>query len=85
MFRVEWEPSASDHFAAISVAHADRWQDINTADNDIGKRLQRDPLKYSQAVSEGLRRIISDPLVVYFSIDGDQVNVEAVGWIESNS
>jgi hypothetical protein len=78
MFRVEWEPSASDHFAAISMAHPDRWEAINAADNDIGKKLLRDPLKYSEAVSEGLRRIISDPLVVYFSIDGDQVNVEAL-------
>ncbi len=82
MFRVEWEPSASDHFAAISVAHPNRWKDINAADNDIEKKLQRDPLKYSQVVSEGLRRIISDPLVVYFTIEGNQVNVEAVGWIE---
>jgi len=81
MFRVAWEPSATDQFAAICVAHPNRWNDINAADNEIDKQLQRDPLKYSEAISEGLWRIISDPLAVYFSIAGNQVNVEAVGWL----
>ena len=81
MFAVDWEPSATDQFAAICVAHPTRWKDINDADNDITQKLQRDPLKYSQPVSEGLRRIISDPVVAFFSIDGKQVTVEAVGWI----
>ncbi len=71
----------TDQFAAICVAHPPRWKDINDADNDIAQKLQRDPLQYSQPVSEGLRRIISDPLVIFFSIDGNQVTVEAVGWI----
>jgi hypothetical protein len=83
MFRVEWEPEASDGFAAISMAHLDRWKDINSADNDIGKMLERDPLQYSQPVSEGLRKIICEPLAIYFSIDSDQVTVESVGWIET--
>jgi hypothetical protein len=83
MFRVDWEPSASDRFAAISMAHPDRWNDINAADNDITNKLERDPSKHSQPVSEGLRRIISGPLAVFISIDGNQVTVEAVGWIES--
>jgi hypothetical protein len=82
MYRVEWETSASEQFADISMAHPNRWNDINAADNDIGKKLARDPFKNSQAVSEGLRRINSDPLVVYFTVDGNQVNVEAIGWIE---
>ena len=81
MFRVDWEPAASDQFANISVAHPSRWKDINDADNDITRKLQRDPLTYGRTISEGLWRIISDPLVVYFSIQEDQVTVEAVGWI----
>jgi len=81
MFPVTWQPTATDQFAAICVAHPGRWNDINNADNDITAKLQRDPVKFSQAVSQGLRRIISDPLVVYFSIDGNQVTVESVGWI----
>lgn len=66
MFRVEWEPSASDRFAEISMAHLDRWKDINAADNDIGYKLARDPLRFSQPVSEGLRRITCEPLVINF-------------------
>jgi len=83
MFRVKWEPQASDAFAAISMAHIDLWKDINSADNDIGYKLEREPLHFSQPVSEGLRRIVSAPLAVYFSVESDQVTVEAVGWIES--
>jgi hypothetical protein len=83
MFRVEWEPEASDQFAEISMLHADRWHDINAADNDIDKKLQRDPLFYSDAVSEGLNRIITDPLIVYFSVDGNTVTVDGVRWLES--
>ncbi len=82
MYRVEWEPSASDQFAAICMDHLDRWQDINVADNDLGKQLQRDPFAHGKPLSEGLWRIVSNPLVVYFSVEGHQVVVEAVGWIE---
>jgi hypothetical protein len=71
MFRVEWEESASDQFAAISMAHLDRWKDINAADNEIGYKLARDPLRHSQPVSEGLRRIVGEPLAVYFTIESD--------------
>jgi hypothetical protein len=81
MFAVDWDFSASSEFAEISMRYTDRWHDINAADNDIHKKLQRNPLQYSQPVSEGLRRIISGPLAVYFSIDGNNVHVEAVGWI----
>lgn len=83
MSRVASEPAATDQFAAICLAHTDRWNDIDTADNDIGKRLELDPLKHSQPISEGLRRISAEPLVVYFSVEGDQVAVEAVGWLDS--
>ena len=83
MFPVDWEPAASDEFAAICLAHPGRWADINAADNEIGNKLERDPIKHSQAVAEGLRRITSEPLVVYFSMVGNQVTVEAVGWIGS--
>ena len=73
MYRVAWEPAASERFAEIAMSHPDRWKDINLADNDIAKKLERDPLKHSEPISEGLRRIICSPLAIYFSIDGDQV------------
>jgi hypothetical protein len=81
MYAVDWELSASREFAVISMLHSDRWNDLNAADNDIEKKLRSNPLKYSQPVSEGLHRIVSSPLAVFFSIDGTQVHVEAVGWI----
>ena len=81
MFRVDWEPAATDQFAAICVAYPSRWADINAADNEIGNKLERDPAKHGEAVAEGLRRISSEPLVVYFSMAGNQVTVEAVGWL----
>ena len=81
MFVVEWELSAMDDFAEISMLHSHRWHDINAADNDITKKLQKNPLQFSLPVSEGLRRIMSEPLAVFFSMDGNHVHIEAVGWI----
>lgn len=81
MFAVDWEVSAFHDFAVISMRHTDRWKDINSADNDIDAKLRQDPLQSSQPVAEGLRRIVSRPLAIYFSVDGNQVHVEAVGWV----
>lgn len=81
MFVVEWELSATDDFAAVSALHPGRWNDINAGDNDIESKLRKHPLQSSQPVSEGLRRIISEPLAVFFFIDGNNVYVEAVGWV----
>ena len=44
MFAVDWEVSASQDFAVISMRHTDRWKDINAADNDIDAKLRQDPL-----------------------------------------
>jgi hypothetical protein len=61
MFRVDWAPAAADQFANICVAYPSRWADINSADNEISNKLERDPIKHSEAVAEGLRRITSEP------------------------
>jgi hypothetical protein len=61
--------------------HPNHWGAIDAAEQDITAKLSRDPLYFSQEVSEGLRRIISWPLAAYFVIDGNQVEVDAVGWI----
>jgi hypothetical protein len=83
MFRVEWEPAASDRFAVISMNHTNRWKDINAADNDIARRLEQDPVQHSTPISERLRRITSDPLAIYFCIEDDLVIVESVRWVGS--
>jgi hypothetical protein len=82
MFVVEWEFTATEDFAALTALHPGRWNDINAANNDIERKLRKNPLQFSLPVSEGLRRIISDPLAIFFSIEGNNVYVQAVGWID---
>ena len=82
MHRLTWQPSASEDLAEFSLAHRDRWVDIDAATNDIDYKLRRNPLHFSEAVSEGLRRIVSKPVVAYFYIDNKEVHVVAAGWAE---
>lgn len=82
MFLVEWQLSATSDFATISMIHPGRWKEINAADNEIEKKLKINPFNSSQIVAEELRRIIVHPLAIYFSVDGNHVTVEAVGWTE---
>lgn len=81
MFRVHWKPSTVADLATVCVEHPDRWSDIDVAENDIVYKLRKNPLRYSQPVAEGLRRIISTPLAVYFIVDGDDVMIDAIGWV----
>jgi hypothetical protein len=83
MHDVHWMKKATTDLPAICLDHLTMWPVIDAAEQDIARKLERHPLKYSQEVSEGLRRIISWPLIVYFSVDGTKtkVEVEAVGWI----
>jgi hypothetical protein len=82
MFHVDWQPSATDDLASICLNHPDRWIDIDAAENDCDYKLRQNPLHFSGPVAEGLRRIMSEPLAIYFSIASDQVMVEAVGWVD---
>jgi hypothetical protein len=81
MFHVRWQPSALDDLAAICLDHPDRWSDIDAAENDIDYKLRKNPVHFSQPVAEGLRRAISEPLAIYFSIVNNQIRVEGVGWL----
>ena len=82
MCRVEWQPSALDELAAICIEYPDRWSDIDAAENDVDYKLRKNPVHFSEPVAEGLRRILSNPLAIYFSIAGNSVTVEAVGWLD---
>jgi hypothetical protein len=82
MFRVDWQPSATDDLAAICLNHQDRWNDIDAAENDIDYRLRKNPIHFSQPVAEGLRRVISEPLAIYFSVSGNQISIAGVGWLD---
>jgi hypothetical protein len=81
MFHVEWLPSALHDMAAICVEHPDRWSDLDAAENDIDYKLRKNPIHFSQPISEGLRRILSAPLAAYFSIDDDTIKIDGVGWL----
>jgi mRNA-degrading endonuclease RelE of RelBE toxin-antitoxin system len=81
MYEVHWTPKATDELAALCLHHPGEWALINASEEDISDKLKRQPLKQSHEVSEGLRRIISWRVVVYFSIDGNRIIVDAVGWI----
>ena len=82
MFDIIWSQNATNVLAMLCLDHPSDWSVINTAEEDITSKLQVRPLKHSQEISEGLRRIISWPLIVYFSIDGNQIEIDAVGWID---
>jgi hypothetical protein len=81
MYSVHWTGRATNDLAALCLAYPNRWADVDAAEQAIFDLLRRDPLHCSQAVSEGLRKIARRPLVVFFSIDGDQVEVDSVAWI----
>jgi hypothetical protein len=81
MYVVGWTSRAMRNLADLCLNHPGRWAEINAAEVEITDKLQRRPLQHSQEVSEGLRRIVSLPLVVYFSVDGNRVEVDAVGWM----
>lgn len=84
MFLVNWEDSATDDFVKICVDYRPYWVDIKNADAEIDTKLRQDPVGQSVEVSEGLRRIISSPLVVFFSIDENGVVwVQNVAWLKS--
>ncbi len=81
MVHVEWQPSALDDLAAV-CDHPHQWSDIDAAANDIDYKLRKNPVHFSQPVAEELRRILSHPLAVYFSIAENRINVEGVGWLD---
>ena len=81
MYSVHWTRRGTNDLAALCLAYSNRWAEIDAAEQTISDLLQRDPLHCSQAVSEGLRKIASRPLVVFFSITGNRVEVDSVAWI----
>ena len=82
MFAVIWAPSASGDFTAIAFLHLDRWTEIEGSGEAIEDQLQRDPAGSGQHLSEGLWRIIVKPLAIFYTVDGNEVNISAVGWVD---
>ena len=81
MFSVIWSSSAQSDFTVIAFSHFDRSMETEEAGDEIDDKLQSDPTGNGQHISEGLWRIESGPLAVLYSIDGNDVSVDAVRWI----
>ena len=81
MFSIIWSSSAQGAFTVIAFTHFDRALEIEEAGDEIEGKLQSDPTGSGQHISEGLWRIESGPLAALYSIEGDQVLVDAVRWI----
>jgi hypothetical protein len=66
-FTVSWRPEVQEDLAGIWLAAADR-PAITFAADRIDQLLANDPTTQGNEVSEGLRAIAVDPLVVYFTV-----------------
>ena len=82
MFSVKWSPSAAIDFAELVFLHQDLWAEIDDAGDDLDEKLHHDPATHGQHLSEGLWRIISEPLAFYYSI---QVRVRSMAVLETEN
>ena len=81
MYQIGWSDNGLDGLAELAVLHQGRWADINSAVNLTEYRLQRYPMAYGREVSEGLWRIDVEPISLTFTIDGQDITIESIGWI----
>jgi plasmid stabilization system protein ParE len=79
-YTVEWTQDAEDALADIWMQAADRAA-VTAAEAAIHRLLEKDPVANGAEVSEGLRRIIIEPLVALYTVDASRrvVEVEQVG------
>jgi hypothetical protein len=79
VFTVEWLPLAQDELARIWIYASDR-NAVTTAQARADRLLQTDPVGNGQHISEGYYRIHVPPLIISYTIDEDQNQVE-VAWV----
>lgn len=82
MFSVIWSPSASGDFAAFALSHMNRLTEIDDAAGEIDDQFRTDPMGNGQHISEGLWRVIVKPLAAFYILEGTEVNISAVGWVD---
>jgi plasmid stabilization system protein ParE len=78
-FFVEWLQDAENQLAEIWLGTDDR-QAVTTAQAEIDRLLEIDPIGSSTELAEGLRKRVAAPLVVFFSVDVQSRRVE-VAWV----
>jgi hypothetical protein len=81
MYQIGWSDNAIDGLAVLALLHQNRWADINSAVDLIEYRLQRYPMAYGREVSEGLWRIDVEPIGISFTLSGQHITIESIGWM----
>jgi hypothetical protein len=74
-YTVEWLPGAEQELADIWLAAPDR-SAVTRAEATITRLLARDPLHSGVEVAEGLRKLIVDPLMLFYSVQQANRKVE---------
>jgi hypothetical protein len=82
-FRVEWDPAAEDELARLWLRSSDP-SSITRAQAQADQLLSRDPVKYGRHLSEGLYGLDVPPLVLTFTIDQTNRQVE-VTWVRCSA
>ena len=85
MFRVEWSDSALiDDLCQLYVDHPARRTDITYASHRVEQMLTVSANVLGTEISpEGLRKLQYSPLELVFSVDGNEVEIEKVRWIDN--
>ncbi len=81
MYQIGWDAAAIDGRAMLSLLYQGRWTEINSAVDLIEHRLQRYPMPFGREVSEELWRIDVEPISITFTISGQDIFVESIGWL----
>jgi hypothetical protein len=71
LFRVEWEEEGENELANIWTVAPDRAA-VSRAALEADRILERDPVAIGTELSEGLYRIVIEPLIIHYEIDNQQ-------------
>jgi plasmid stabilization system protein ParE len=74
-YTVSWTEDAEQELADIWTRAGDR-EAVTAADAAITRLLASDPINNGTDLAEGLRKLIVDPLMVYYSVDPGKRFVE---------
>ena len=77
-YRVHWSAQTKRQLAGIWIAASDR-NAVTRASHEIDKALARDPAGSGQKLAEGLWKIETTPLVVYYELDDANKLVQVIG------
>lgn len=82
-FTVEWGDDDLDDLTSIWLNASDR-NAVTKAEAEVNRLLKQNPLGIGENLSEGLRRIVVAPLIVYYTVDSENlvVEVEGVGYLQ---